>query len=70
MLVLNDEVNILNTSSVMTIFILLLLLTNLDLILLSTQGIYTNKLLSTQRTLDLLLPSDTKRRKKIVHIFF
>ena len=37
MLILNDEVNIVNTFSVMIIFILLLLLTNLQLKLLSTQ---------------------------------
>ena len=49
MLIPNDEVNILNTFSVMIIFILLLLLTNLHLKLLSTQGIGADKLLSTQR---------------------
>ena len=47
MLIPNDEVNILNTFSVMIIFILLLLLTNLHLKLLSTQGISADKLLIT-----------------------
>ena len=45
----NDEVTILNNFSVITISILLLLLTNLHLKLLSTQGIGADKLLSTQR---------------------
>ena len=49
MLIPNDEVNILNTFSVMIIFIHLLLLTNLHLKLLSSQGVDTDKLLSTQR---------------------
>ena len=49
MLIPNDEVNILSTFIVMIIFILLLLLTNLHLKLLSTQGIGADKLLSTQR---------------------
>ena len=48
MLIPNNEVNILNTFSVMIIYILLLLLTNLHLKLLSTQGIGADKLLSTQ----------------------
>ena len=51
MLIPNDEVNILYTFSVVIIFILLILLflsTNLHLKLLSTQGIGTDKLLSTQ----------------------
>ena len=48
MLIPNDEVNILNTFSVMIIFILLLLLTNLHFKLLSTQGLGADKLLSTQ----------------------
>ena len=49
MLIPNDKVNMLNTFSVMIIFIPLLLLTNLLLKLLSTQGIGADKLLSTQR---------------------
>ena len=49
MLIPNDEVNIINTFSVMIIFILRLLLTNLHLKLLSSQGIGADKLLSTQR---------------------
>ena len=49
MLIPNDEVNILNIFSVMLSFILLLLLTNLHLKLLSTQGIGADKLLSTQK---------------------
>ena len=52
MLIPNDEFNMLNTSSVMIIFILLLLLAKLQLILLSAQGIGTDKLLSTQRVHD------------------
>ena len=43
------EVNILNTFRVMIILRLLLLLTNLHLKLLSTQGTGADKLLSTQR---------------------
>ena len=49
MLIPCDEVNILNTFSVMIILRLLLLLTNLLLKLLSTQGTGADKLLSTQR---------------------
>ena len=49
MLIPSDEVIILNTFRVMIILILLLLLTNLHLKLLSTQGTGVNKLLSTQR---------------------
>ena len=49
MLIPCDEVNILNTFRVMIILRLLLLLTNLHLKLLSTQGIGADKLLSTQR---------------------
>ena len=49
MLIPCDEVNILNTFRVMIILRLLLLLTNLHLKLLSTQGTGTDKLLSTQR---------------------
>ena len=49
MLIPCDEVNILNTFRVMIILRLLLLLTNLHLKLLSTQGTGANKLLSTQR---------------------
>ena len=49
MLIPYDEVNTLNAFSVRIIFILLLLLTNLHLKLLSTQGIGADKLLSTQR---------------------
>ena len=49
MLILCDEVNILNTFRVMIILRLLLLLTNLHLKLLSTQGTGADKLLSTQR---------------------
>ena len=48
MLIPNDQVNIINTSSVMIIFILLFLLIKLQLILLSIQKIGTAKLLSTQ----------------------
>ena len=44
-----DEVNILNTFRVMIILRLLLLLTNLHLKLLSTQGTGADKLLSIQR---------------------
>ena len=51
MLIPNDEVSILNTSCVMIIFILLLLLANLHLILLSTQGIGADKLHSLQNYL-------------------
>ena len=49
MLILCDEGNILNTFRVMIILRLLLLLTNLHLKLLSTQGTGADKLLSTQR---------------------
>ena len=49
MLIPCDEVNILNTFRVMIILRLLLLLTNLQLKLLSTQGTGADKLLSTQR---------------------
>ena len=49
MLIPCDEVNILNTFRVMIILRLLLLLTNLHLELLSTQGTGADKLLSTQR---------------------
>ena len=49
MLIPYDEVNILNTFRVMIILRLLLLLTNLHLKLLSTQGTGADKLLSTQR---------------------
>ena len=49
MLIPCDEVNILNTFRVMIILRLLLLLTNLHLKLLSTQGTGADKLLSTQR---------------------
>ena len=49
MLIPCDEVNILNTFRVMIILRLLLLLTNLHLKLLSTQGTGVDKLLSTQR---------------------
>ena len=48
MLIPCDEVNILNTFRVMIILRLLLLLTNLHLKLLSTQGTGADKLLSTQ----------------------
>ena len=49
MLIPCDEVNILNTFRVMIILRLLVLLTNLHLKLLSTQGTGADKLLSTQR---------------------
>ena len=49
MLIPCDEVNILNTFRVMTILRPLLLLTNLHLKLLRTQGTGADKLLSTQR---------------------
>ena len=49
MLIPCDEVNILNIFRVMIILRLLLLLTNLHLKLLSTQGTGADKLLSTQR---------------------
>ena len=49
MLIPCDEVNILNTFRVMIVLRLLLLLTNLHLKLLSTQGTGAEKLLSTQR---------------------
>ena len=49
MLIPCDEVNILNTFRVMIVLRLLLLLTNLYLKLLSTQGTGADKLLSTQR---------------------
>ena len=49
MLIPSDEVNILNTFRVKIILRLLLLLTNLHLKLLSTQGTGADKLLSTQR---------------------
>ena len=49
MLIPCDEVNISNTFRVMIILRLLLLLTNLHLKLLSTQGTGADKLLSTQR---------------------
>ena len=48
MLIPYDEVNILNTFSIIFL-ILLLFLTNLHLKLLSTQGISADKLLCTQR---------------------
>ena len=53
MLIPCDEVNIFNTFRVMIILRLLLLLTNLHLKLLSTQGTGADKLLSTQRVNDL-----------------
>ena len=49
MLIPCDKVNRLNTFRVMIILRLLLLLTNLHLKLLSTQGTGADKLLSTQR---------------------
>ena len=49
MLIPCDEVNVLNIFRVMIILRLLLLLTNLHLKLLSTQGTGADKLLSTQR---------------------
>ena len=49
MLIPCDEVNILNTFRVMIILRQLLLLANLHLKLLSTQGTGADKLLSTQR---------------------
>ena len=49
MLIPCDEVNILKTFRVMIILRLMLLLTNLHLKLLSTQGTGADKLLSTQR---------------------
>ena len=49
MLIPYDEVNILNTFRVMIILRPLLLLTNLHLKLLSTQGTGADKLFSTQR---------------------
>ena len=49
MLIPCNEVNILNTFRVMIILRQLLLLTNLHLKLLSTQGTGADKLLSTQR---------------------
>ena len=49
MLIPCDEVNILNTFRVVIILRQLLLLTNLHLKLLSTQGTGADKLLSTQR---------------------
>ena len=52
MLITSDEVNILNTFRVMIILRLLLLLTNLHLKLLCTQGTAADKLLSTQRVND------------------
>ena len=52
MLIPCDEVNILNTFRVMIILRQLLLLTNLHLKLLSTQGTGADKLLSTQRVKD------------------
>ena len=63
MLIPCDEVNILNTFRVM-IILLLLLLTNLHLKLLSTQGTGADKLLSTQRVNytdpDLIIMNETK----------
>ena len=58
MLIPNDGVNILNTFSVMIIFILLLLLTNLHLKLLITQGIGTDKLLSATQRVNLLITQE------------
>ena len=54
MLIPCDEVNILNTFRVMIILRQLLLLTNLHLKLLSTQGTGADKLLSTQRVNSIL----------------
>ena len=54
MLIPCDEGNILNTFRVMTILRLLLLLTNLHLKLLSTQGTGADKLLSTQRVKEIM----------------
>ena len=51
MLIPCDEVNILNTFRVMIILRLLLLLTNLHLKLLSTQGTGADQLLCTQRVI-------------------
>ena len=56
MLIPSAEVNILNTFRVMIILRLLLLLTNLHLKLLSTQGTGADKLLSTQRVNSSILP--------------
>ena len=55
MLIPCDEINILNTFRVMIILRLLLLLTNLHLKLLSTQGTGADKLLSTQRVTNQLV---------------
>ena len=63
MLIPCDEVNILNTFRVMIILRLLLLLTNLYLKLLSTQGTGADKLLSTQRVKD--CPSFTDHTQQI-----
>ena len=68
MLIPCDEVNILNTFRVMIILRLLLLLTNLYLKLLSTQGTGADKLLSTQRVNELFImveaDSITRRHSK------
>ena len=61
MLIPYDEVNILITFRVIIILRLLLLLTNLHLKLLSTQGTGADKLLSTQRV---------KHLKMFSQIFF
>ena len=64
MLIPCDEVNILNTFRVMIILRLLLLLTNLHLKLLSTQGTGADKLLSTER----VNASNAKRLLDVVRI--
>ena len=78
MLIPNDGVTMLNTFSVMIIFILLLLLSNLHLKLLSTHGIGVDKLLSTQRVkercslllqiqIHVLVILKTENTKPIIH---
>ena len=74
MLIPCDEVNILNTFRVMTILRPLLLLTNLHLKLLSTQGTGADKLLSTQRvnipTVGPFRWADTHIRKNKLKIMY
>ena len=69
MLIPCDEVNILNTFRVMIILRQLLLLTNLYLKLLSTEGTGANKLLGTQRVKNhLQISSRTRVNKNMCRI--
>ena len=73
MLIPCDEVNILNIFRFIIILRQLLLLTNLHLKLLSTQGTGADKLLSTQRVKEVFVVPpkvDTKRDSFTAHLFY